>query len=164
MIFLAAGTQKFPMDRLFEQMDALAAAGKAEGGLFAQIGCARYEPAHYPYARFLSREDFDAQMAACDLLITHGGVATIIAGLKAGKPVIVMPRLAAHGEHVDDHQRQIAEAFEAQNLVSVWREGDDPAALIAHARAHEYAAYRSGRRAAEETIREFLAGMTPRRR
>ena len=56
MIFLAAGTQKFPMDRLFEQMDALAAAGKAEGGLFAQIGCARYEPAHYPYARFLSRE------------------------------------------------------------------------------------------------------------
>ena len=47
----------------------------------------------------------------CDVLITHSGVATIIAGLKNDKKVIVVPRLAKYGEHVDDHQVQIAESF-----------------------------------------------------
>ena len=164
MIFVAVGTQKFPFNRLLKAVDDLIGQGVLSGEVFAQIGHSDYVPRHYAYQRFLPREEFQSRINDCDLLITHSGVATIIAGLKLHKPVVVVPRHAQFGEHVDDHQRQIAEAFEAQNLVSVWREGDDPAALIAHARAHEYAAYRSGRRAAEETIREFLAGMTPRRR
>ena len=47
----------------------------------------------------------------CDLLITHGGVGTIVSGIQNGKKVIAVPRLQKYGEHVNDHQLQIIENF-----------------------------------------------------
>jgi UDP-N-acetylglucosamine--N-acetylmuramyl-(pentapeptide) pyrophosphoryl-undecaprenol N-acetylglucosamine transferase len=39
--------------------------------------------------------------------------------------VIAMPRLSELGEHYDDHQSEITEAFEARGLVRVARTSDD---------------------------------------
>lgn len=43
-----------------------------------------------------------------DVLVAHAGVGTALAALEVGKCPILVPRRFAHGEHVDDHQTQIA--------------------------------------------------------
>lgn len=161
MIFVTVGTQKFQFDRIFCALDELVAQGKIQDEIFAQIGHSTYEPRHFRWERFLDKEAFEQQIRHCDMLLTHGGVGTIICGLQSGKPVIVLPRLARFKEHVDNHQLQIAESFEKQNYVSVYREGDDLAELVHMAQTHEYAVYRSERRVVIETIQTYLASLAP---
>lgn len=43
-----------------------------------------------------------------DVLVAHAGVGTALAALEVGKCPILVPRRFAKGEHVDDHQIQIA--------------------------------------------------------
>ena len=106
MIFVAVGTQKFPFNRLLKGIDDLIEQGQLEEEVFAQIGHSDYVPRNYGYQDFLTKEDFQNYISNCDVLITHSGVATIIAGMKLEKPVVVVPRFASYGEHVDDHQLQ----------------------------------------------------------
>ena len=43
-----------------------------------------------------------------DVLVAHAGVGTALAALEVGKCPVLVPRRLVHGEHVDDHQTQIA--------------------------------------------------------
>ena len=86
MIFVAVGTQKFPFNRLLKGIDDLIEQGRLEGDIFAQIGHSDYVPRNYKYKDFLSKDDFASCISNCDVLITHSGVATIITGMKLGKP------------------------------------------------------------------------------
>src|SRR4029078_6929114 len=56
------------------------------------------------------RELIDA-MREADVVVAHAGVGTALAALEVGKCPVLVPRRLAHGEHVDDHQTQIAEAL-----------------------------------------------------
>jgi len=47
-------------------------------------------------------------MREADVVIAHAGVGTALAALEVGKLPVLVPRRVAHGEHVDDHQTQIA--------------------------------------------------------
>lgn len=156
MIFVAVGTQKFQLNRLLKEIDDLISQGKLQGEVFAQTGHSDYIPQNYGYKDFLSKEAFHSCISSCDLLITHSGVATIMAGLKLSKPVVVVPRLASYGEHVDDHQLQIAQSFSDKNLVMMCRETDDLAQIVSCAGTHAFARYVSGRGVVEKTIREYL--------
>ena len=85
-----------------------------------------------------------------------GGVATIIAGLKLYKPVVVVPRHAQYAEHVDDHQVQIAESFSEKNLLVMCRQPEELAEAVSYARTHTFAKYVSQRDLVITTIREYL--------
>ena len=154
MIFVSVGTQKFQFNRLLKKMDEFAEKRTEE--VFGQIGYSDYVPKNYQFAAHLSREDFDASVQRSDLVITHGGVATIVTALKFGKPVIVVPRLAEFGEHVDDHQVEIADVFSEQNLVMKYENGEDLADLINRARTFEFAKYVSRRDVVVKTIQEYF--------
>ena len=65
----------------------------------------------------IDMDKFNELMSKCDLLITHGGVGTIVSGLQNGKKVIAVPRLAKYGEHVNDHQLQIIENFAESGFI-----------------------------------------------
>jgi UDP-N-acetylglucosamine transferase subunit ALG13 len=43
-----------------------------------------------------------------DVLVAHAGVGTALAALEVEKCPVLVPRRLVHGEHVDDHQTQIA--------------------------------------------------------
>lgn len=60
-----------------------------------------------------------------DLVMTHAGVGSILMALRAGKCPVVIPRMHELGEHVDDHQSQLAGFLEQRGLVVVARPGDD---------------------------------------
>lgn len=156
MIFVAVGTQKFPFNRLLKAVDMLIAQGKLEDSVFAQTGHSDYTPRHYAYKDFLSAEEFRSCISSCDLLITHSGVATIMAGVKQEKPVVVIPRLARFGEHVDDHQLQIAESFSDSNLVLMCEDPIHLAQCIEEAKSHRFSRYVSQREQVCSTIREYL--------
>jgi UDP-N-acetylglucosamine transferase subunit ALG13 len=51
-----------------------------------------------------------------DVLVAHAGVGTALAALEVGKCPVLVPRRLAHGEHVDDHQIQIAGELDARGL------------------------------------------------
>ena len=156
MIFVALGTQKFPFDRLLRRLDEMLEQGQLTEPVFAQVGHTTYQPTHYSYTDFLSKEEFDAQVAQCDLLITHSGVGSIISGLRSRKPVIVVPRLAQFGEHVDDHQLEIAESFQQQNYVVACLDTQQLPEAIAQARSTQFGVYHSQRQQVLTTIRDFL--------
>ena len=157
MIFVAVGTQKFPFDRLLKGIDDLIEQGQLEADVFAQIGHTDYVPKNYQYQNFLSKDDFQSYISNCDLLITHSGVATIITGMKLEKPVVVVPRFASYGEHVDDHQLQIAESFSDKNLVLMCKDVEDLAQTVQEAGTHVFAKYVSQKERIVNTLREYLA-------
>jgi UDP-N-acetylglucosamine--N-acetylmuramyl-(pentapeptide) pyrophosphoryl-undecaprenol N-acetylglucosamine transferase len=51
-----------------------------------------------------------------DVLVAHAGVGTALAALEVGKCPVLVPRRLAHGEHVDDHQTQIAAELGGRGL------------------------------------------------
>lgn len=156
MIFVAVGTQKFPFDRLLKKIDKLIMANIIKEEVYAQIGHSMYKPKRYQYSNFLSKEEFELNINKCDILVTHSGVATIIDGLKHNKPVIVVPRLAKYGEHVDDHQIEIANSFSSQNYVIYADENMNLGYAISKARRHKFNQYISQHDTAINTIKSFI--------
>lgn len=117
MIFVTLGSQKFPFDRLLQEIDRLIEAGVITEPVFAQTGCSAYTPRHFGYEAFLDRDTFGEKMSQADTVITHAGTGAIIGAVKKGKKVIAVPRLSKYGEHVDDHQTQIIDQFNELNLI-----------------------------------------------
>ena len=156
MIFVAVGTQKFQMNRLLKEIDNCIEGRDITEKVFAQIGNSTYQPKNYEYSTFLGKEDFEERVKECNLLITHSGVATIITGLKFDKPVIVVPRLAKYGEHVDDHQLQIAESFQELNFVIKCQDVSKLSEAITEARSHKFDRYISQRKKMIKTVDLFI--------
>lgn len=57
-----------------------------------------------------------ARIAEADLLVAHAGTGIALTGLSAGVCPLLVPREAAHGEHVDDHQFEIAKLLDDSGL------------------------------------------------
>jgi UDP-N-acetylglucosamine transferase subunit ALG13 len=66
-------------------------------------------------------------MSNADLVIAHAGIGSALTALDRGQCPVLLPRLAAHDEHVDDHQLMIAGELDRRGL-AVSR---DPERLIA---------------------------------
>ena len=156
MIFVAVGTQKFQLNRLLKEIDNLIENGVITQEVFAQIGESDYIPQKYGYEKFINKEQFEEKISQCDILITHGGVGTIVAGLKRGKKVIVFPRRAKYAEHVDDHQLEIAEAFSQKDYVIACEEAADLESAVAECTTRQFAQYESERELMLGVIRNFL--------
>lgn len=156
MIFVALGTQKFQMNRLLEKLDSLVKEGKVNDSIFAQTGNSDYIPKYYSFVHFLEKKDFEKEIRDCDVLITHGGVSTIITGVTFLKPVIVVPRLSEFGEHVDNHQVQIARSFKKLNYVLMCDNIDDLDRIIDESRVHKFETYHSQREHMIKTIDDYL--------
>ncbi len=131
MIFIICGTQKFQFDRLIRGLDEQVGQGLIQDSLYAQIGGCTYEPKNYPFVRFMDDISFKKSIGEADLIITHSGTGSIINSIKRGKKVIVVPRLEEYGEHVSDHQVQIAEQFADSDLVRMCMDVDTLPRMIA---------------------------------
>ncbi|MCD7790727.1 MAG: beta(1,3)galactosyltransferase EpsH [Bacteroides thetaiotaomicron] len=157
MIFVAVGTQKFQMNRLLMEVDNLISAGKIDVNVYAQSGNSTYKPTGYSYAPFLTKDEFDEKIDECELLITHGGVGTIVSGLKRNKAIIVVPRLKKYKEHVDDHQLQIADSFAKLGYILKCEEMEDLAVMIEKANSYQFSAYKSERSKMLEYLDGYIA-------
>jgi len=114
---IAVGTHAQPYSRLLE----IVARGIEEEVLRApvraQTGPAEWSVDGARATAFMSREELDAAVRSAELVVCHAGAGIISAALAAGHRPIVIPRRAALGEHVDDHQYQLTRKLAEWGLV-----------------------------------------------
>ena len=156
MIFVVLGTQKFQLNRLLKMLDEYVYAGYITERVVAQIGHSTYKPQHFEYQEFMDKEEFDRTVSEADVIIAHSGVGTIMTAINAKKPVIVYPRLAKYKEHVDNHQLDIARAFETKQYVLCCYEEDDLYEKIKEAKQFQFQEYVSHREKIVSLIKNFL--------
>lgn len=138
MIFATTGTQlAFP--RLMEALNALAPDLDEE--IIAQAGPEDGAAGRYPaldIRAHLTPADYGAIVSRARLIVAHAGIGTILTAKRHGKPLILLPRQHALGEHRNDHQlataRQVATlegvhiAWEVTDLAPLLLQPDLPAA------------------------------------
>jgi UDP-N-acetylglucosamine transferase subunit ALG13 len=106
--FVAVGTWREPFDRLLEMVDDAVRDGVLPGPVHAQTGVSAYRPRHYLAEPHLEPDELERAIAGAEVVICHAGSGIVSGSLRAGRRPLVLPRLREHGEHVDDHQVQIA--------------------------------------------------------
>jgi len=102
VIFVTVGTQ-LAFDRLVNTVDAWAAA-YPDLEVFGQIGPSSLQPQHMAFSSFLSPPEVDKLFRRATLVVAHAGMGSILSALRYKKPILIMPRKAALGEHRNDHQ------------------------------------------------------------
>lgn len=125
MILVTLGTQDKPFTRLLEKIEEQITLGNINEEVIVQAGYTKFVSEHMKIFDLVDREEFQNLITKCDLLITHGGVGSILTGLKNHKKVIVCPRLSKYGEHMNDHQIQIVSNFSQSGYILEYQDGDD---------------------------------------
>ena len=85
MILVTLGTQDKSFKRLLEAIDKQISLGNINDEIIVQAGHTKYNSANMTIFDFIPYDEFDEYIKKCNLLITHGGVGSIITGLKYGK-------------------------------------------------------------------------------
>ena len=142
MKFVTVGSQKLPFDPLNGKVYQMVRAGILEDEVFIQTGTSQYSPA-CPHQAFCGQEAFAERIKTCDILITHGGAGTMVDAVKLGKKVIAVPRLARYGEHVDDHQMELAARLHARNLLYACMDTELLPKALRSIRGHSFAPFHS---------------------
>ena len=117
MILVLLGTQNNSFHRLLEKMDELIEKKVIDEKVLVQSGYTKYESKNMRVFDLIPQEELERYQEQADLIITHGGVGSIISSIKKQKKVIAVPRLHKYQEHVNDHQKQIVEAFDRKGYI-----------------------------------------------
>jgi UDP-N-acetylglucosamine transferase subunit ALG13 len=101
---ITVGTDHHPFDRMIAWANHwLAGHPQLADGCFVQSGTASVSPG-CAASRLLGVDQLAVLLDAADVIVCHGGPASISEAWVRGRKPIVVPRLADLGEHVDDHQ------------------------------------------------------------
>lgn len=130
MILVTLGTNDKSFIRLIKKIEELIIDQVINEDVIVQAGFTHYKSEHMKIFDLIPMEEFSKLIAECNLLITHGGVGSIISGLQSKKKIIALPRLKEFKEHVNDHQLQIIENFEKSGYILASYSVDDLADTI----------------------------------
>ncbi|MFT4925816.1 MAG: beta-1,4-N-acetylglucosaminyltransferase [Phenylobacterium sp.] len=108
-ILVTVGTS--PFDALITAVDQQLS--NNEHTITCQIASGEYQPSAHPFIRL--SDQFEDLVDQADLVITHGGAATVFELLEAGKVVVLVPNLA----RIDRHQQDLAQFVESQGYACV---------------------------------------------
>ncbi|QXE01066.1 glycosyltransferase [Terribacillus sp. DMT04] len=120
MIFVTVGTHEQPFDRLIKEIDSLKGNKAIKEDIFIQTGYSTYIPQHCSYKKLLSYEEMNNRAAEANIVITHGGPASIMLALQHGKIPLVVPREKKHNEHVNDHQVEFCDFLSHKSENIIW--------------------------------------------
>jgi len=125
VILVSLGTHEQPFERALEIIAPLA----QEDSLVIQHG---HTPprtdVHASWIEFTTYDELVGLMSEAEAVVCHAGVGTIMSALGVGKCPIVVARRAQFGEHVDDHQLQIATTFAERGIIVAC---SSPASIVA---------------------------------
>ena len=105
------GTQNNSFERLLKKLDRLKEKKIIKEKIIVQAGYTKYDSKNLEVFDFIDKEELEKYQKNADIIITHGGVGSIISSLKIDKKVIAVPRLKEYEEHVNNHQKDIVESF-----------------------------------------------------
>lgn len=127
MIFATTGTQ-VPFDRFVRIVDEIAAGLDEE--VVVQAFQDNYVPKNVRMVNFLEPDEFDRVFACARIIVAHAGIGTIVSALMQEKPLIIFPRIAALGEHRNEHQLATAAQMEKMGYAYVARDEEQLRELI----------------------------------
>lgn len=131
MILVTLGTQDKQFYRILAALEVKLDKHLIDDEVIVQAGCsADFKSKYMKIFDLIPMDEFDEMIKKCDLLITHGGVGSIITGLKNNKKVIAAARLSKYNEHVNDHQLQIIDNFSKEGYILKLDNFDDIDKLI----------------------------------
>ncbi len=79
--------------------------------------------------------DLSAAVREADLVVGHSGTGSGLLAMAEGKCAVLLPRRFAHGEHVDDHQVQIAAELDRRGVAIACEVDDLDEAVLREAMA-----------------------------
>ena len=124
MILVLLGTQNNSFNRLLEKLEKCIKNRIINDEVIVQAGYTKFNSDYMKTFDFISTTDlYDLQRKA-DIIITHGGVGSIVSSLKMNKKIIAVPRLHEYGEHVNNHQIDIVEMFGKKCYIIACKEVD----------------------------------------
>lgn len=156
MILVTLGTQDKSFKRLLDNIQEQIEKGNIKDKVIVQAGFTKYTSNDMEIFDLIDREQFTKLISQCDLLITHGGVGSILTGLKNNKKVIVCPRLAKYKEHMNDHQVQIVENFYQAGYILKYNEDDDLAIVLKKVKTFKPKKYQSNTETIIKIIDDFI--------
>jgi UDP-N-acetylglucosamine--N-acetylmuramyl-(pentapeptide) pyrophosphoryl-undecaprenol N-acetylglucosamine transferase len=115
--FVSVGTHSESFDRLLQSVDVALQEGILPQPCIAQVGPSRFSSPRMSTAGTVAPSVFNENIANSGYVIGHCGAGLISGALRAGRRPMVMARRAERGEHVDDHQLQLAEKLSELGLV-----------------------------------------------
>ena len=137
-IFVICGTQKFPFSRLIHALNRLIEEGIYQpSDIVMQSQINKVKPLFKIYT-LLPVEEFEQYMKEAEVVISHAGVNSIISCMKLHKPLLITPRRASFGEHVDNHQVEIASLMADKFEVTVDYDLDNLQQTLEIAKKKEY--------------------------
>ena len=151
-LFVPLGTQKFPFGRIITALNSLVKSGKFKPDeIVMQSTLYPAEPV-FTHIGLIPNEEFNLYMQKAEVIVTHSGVNSIISSMELGKPLVICPRLLKYGEHVDNHQMEIATLMRKKYDVLICTEMNELPQLIEQAKTHKYRQWISHREELLNTI------------
>jgi UDP-N-acetylglucosamine transferase subunit ALG13 len=152
-VLVAVGTDAHRFDRLMDWLQEWYASRPDRPSVLVQYGSSR-APEVPGATPFLEHDKLVQAMARAQVVVTHGGPASIAEARRHGHMPIVVARDPVYGEHVDDHQILFATRMAAQGDIRVCTTSEelgealerglaDPAMLTATDRGTDPAAARA---------------------
>lgn len=127
MILVVTGTQ-LPFDRLIRMLDEIAP--ELDEEILAQVNGSSYLPHHVNTIDILPPDEFDRLFRNARLVVAHAGIGTIISAMQYQKPIIIFPRIAALGEHRNEHQLATANKMKEAGWVYVATDKEELRSLL----------------------------------
>ncbi|HJU48348.1 MAG TPA: glycosyltransferase [Gaiellaceae bacterium] len=127
MIFVSVGTHEAPFDRMLRAVDELG----VQERIVIQHGPSDVRVRNAEHFEYLPFDEVVDLIREARAVVMHAGVGSVMISLTNGKRPIVMAREARLGEHVDDHQLELARRLEASGLVTLAVDAESLGAALA---------------------------------
>lgn len=156
MILVTLGTQDKSFERLLKALDKAVKKGKIREKIIVQAGCTEYKSKNMEIFDLTSPEELDKLVKKCSLLITHGGVGSILNGIKYNKPIIAAARLSEYREHTNNHQKQIIKEFVKSGYILELEDFDNLDKLIKQAKKFKPKEFKSNTNKFIKNIEDYI--------
>jgi len=113
VIFVITGTNGPPFDRLMRAVETL----DADEEILVQPGPSAIRPVNARCTPYFSLQETVEHIKNARLVVSHGGVGSVLNCLANGKRPLVVPRRSCYGEVTDDHQIPFGRRLDREGLV-----------------------------------------------
>ena len=157
MLFVTLGTNDKSFVRLLDAVEACIKDGTIQEEVVVQAGYTKFSSSLMRVEASYPQDEFEALLKEARIIITHGGVGTIMTALKLHKPIIGVARLAKYQEHVNDHQIQLLESFEQEGYLIYVKDLEELGEAIKKAKDFTPAMYTSNTNALIAYIENWIS-------
>jgi UDP-N-acetylglucosamine--N-acetylmuramyl-(pentapeptide) pyrophosphoryl-undecaprenol N-acetylglucosamine transferase len=112
-VVVSLGTIDYDFSRLVTRLDQIL---PADAEITWQLGSTTARPSRGRAVETMPAAELAKLCQGADVVVAHAGIGSALMALEAGRVPILVPRERRFGEHVDDHQDQIARELAGRGL------------------------------------------------